>query len=70
MELHDAEEAMGIRKTRIHKPRRALSRFARILMELCTSKGQLALLQKKIINGVANPEIFYMLLHFQILCID
>ena len=33
-------------------------------------KANLHSCKKKIINGVANPEIFYMLLHFQILCID
>ena len=46
MELHDAEDAMRIRKilahdirmkTR-HKPRRALDGFLKIFMELCGSK--------------------------------
>ena len=31
---------------------------------------QLALPHGNLINGVANPEIVYMLLLFQILCID
>ena len=46
MELHDAEDAMGIRKILAHdirmkkryKPRRTLDGFLRIFMELCGSK--------------------------------
>ena len=36
-------------------------------MELCRSKVQLAPLHGNVINGVADPEIVYMLLLFQIL---
>ena len=39
-------------------------------MELCGSKVQLPPLRGNFINGAANPEIVYMLLLFQILCID
>ena len=71
-------EAMVMRKIlalilgckRIHKPRRILSGFLRIFIELCGSKVQLAPLQGNFINGVAKPEIVCMLLLFQILCID
>ena len=55
---------------RIHKPRRILSGFLRIFMELCESKAQLVPLHGNFISGVANPEIVYMLLRFQIVCID
>ena len=55
---------------RIHKPRRTLSGFLQMFMELCGSRVQLAPPHGNFINGVANPEIVYMLLCFQILCID
>ena len=55
---------------RIHKPKRTLSGFLRIFMKLCRSKVQLAPPHGNFINGVANPEIVYTLLLFQILCID
>ena len=74
MELHDVEEAMGIRKMLAHdyyhKPRRTLFGFLRIFMALCRSTVQLALTHGNFIPGFANPEIAYMLLSFQILCID
>ena len=41
-----------------------------MFMELCGSKIQLAPPHGNFINGVANPEMVYMLLLFQILCID
>ena len=55
---------------RIHKPRRTLSGFLRIFMELCRSKVQLVPPHGNLISGVSIPEIAYMLLRFQILCID
>ena len=78
MELHNAEEAMGISKMLAHdirmkknpQPRRTLSGFLRIFMELCGSKVQLGPLHGNFISGVANPKIGYMLLRFQIFCID
>ena len=82
MELQDAEDAMGIRKIlahdirmkknpkRIQKPRRTLSGFLRIFMELCRSEVPLAHPQGNFISGVANAETVYMLLRFQVPCID
>ena len=55
---------------RIHKPRRVLSGFLQIFIELCRSKVQPASPHGNFINGVAKLEIVYMLLLFQILCID
>ena len=74
----DTEEAMVMRKIlalilgckRIHKPGRTVPGFLQIFMELCQSKAQLAPPHGNPINGAANPEIVYMLLLFQILCID
>ena len=43
MELHDAEEAIGMRKILAHDMRmKTLSGFVRTFMELCGSKVQLA----------------------------
>ena len=44
--------------------------FLRVFMELYESKVKLAQPHGNFINGVANPEIVYTLLLFQILCID
>ena len=74
MELNDAEESMAIRKILAHdirmkkRTRRTLSAL-RIFIELCGPKVQLAPPHGNFINGVANPEIVYMLLRFQIFCI-
>ena len=65
MELHDAEEAIEMRKTLAHNMRmkknpqtkEALSGFLRIFMELCESKVQLVPSHGNVINGVTNPEI-------------
>ena len=38
--------------------------------EVSASKAQPAPPHRNVVNGVANPEIVYMLLLFQILCID
>ena len=78
MELCDAEEAMGIRKILAHEIRmkknpqtkRTLSGFVRIFMELCRTKDQLAPPHGNFFRGVPNSELVYMLLRFQILCID
>ena len=79
MELNDPEEAMGIRKTLAHDIRLKKNPqvkedtfwgFLRIFMKLCWCKAQLAPPHRNCINGVANPEAVYMLLRFQILCID
>ena len=78
MELYDAEEAVGIRKILAHKIRmtknpqtkRTLSWFVRIFMELCQSKVQLAPPHGNFFRGVPNSELVYILLRFQILCID
>ena len=51
---------------RIHKPRKTLSGLW-IFVELCGPRVQLAPPHGNFINGVANPEIVYMLLRFQIL---
>ena len=76
MELHDTEESMAIRKIlaqdiRIKKnPQTKEDTFWIVdFMELCGPKVQLAPPDGNFINGVANPEIVYMLLRFQILCI-
>ena len=55
---------------RVHKPRRTLSGFLRISMEFGGCKVQLEFLHENFISDVANPEILYMLLRFQILFID
>ena len=63
MELHDADESMGIRKIlahdirmeKNHKPRRTLSELW-IFMRLSGSKVQLPPPHGSFINGVANPE--------------
>ena len=77
--LHDCnfnkEEAIGLRKklahdTRVQKNPQTQESTLRIFMELCGSKVQLTPLHRNLINGFANPEIVYMLLLFQILCID
>ena len=47
-----------------------LSGFLRIFMGLCGSKVQLALPHGIVSSGVTNPEIVYILLPFQILCIN
>ena len=39
-------------------------------MELLESQLQLGSPHENFISGVAHPEIVYMLVHFQILCID
>ena len=78
MKLHDAEEAMGILKILAHEismkknpqTKGTLSGFLRIFIELCESKAQLAHPHENIFFGVPNPELGYMLLRFQILCID
>ena len=54
----------------IHKPGRTLSGFLRIFWELYVSKVKLASLHGNFINWVANPEITYKLLLFQILLTD
>ena len=75
MELHDEEEAIGMRKILLHDIRKKKNpqtkgRFLWIFIELCGSKVQLAPLHGNFISVVANPKIVYMLLFFQILCID
>ena len=73
MELHDVEEAMGIRKMLAHdyyhKPRRTLFGFLRIFMALCRSTVQLALTHEISSMALPTPKS-PMLLRFQILCID
>ena len=54
----------------IDKPGRTLSGFLRIFWELYVSKVKLAPLHGNFINWVANPEITYKLLLFQILLTD
>ena len=54
----------------IHKPRRTLSGFLRVFWELYGSKVQFAPPHGNFINCVANPEITYKLLLFQILLTD
>ena len=55
---------------RIQKPRRTLSGFLQIFMELCGSKVKLSPRTEISSIGVTNPEIAYMLLLFKILSID
>ena len=54
----------------IHKPRRTLSGFLRVFWELYGPKVQFAPPHGNFINCVANPEITYKLLLFQILLTD
>ena len=68
MELHDAEESMAIRKILAHDIRmkknpqtKGTRSGLRIFIE---PKVQLAPPHGNLINGVANPEIVYMLLRF------
>ena len=75
MELHDAKEAMKMRKILVYDIRMKKSRQNKgdafwIFMDLCGSKVHLASPQGNFINGVTNPEMVYMLLLFHILCID
>ena len=57
MELYDSEEAIGMRKYSDGKE--------------STNQGEeLVPLPGNFINGVANSEVVYMLLRFQILCIN
>ena len=76
MELHDAEEAIGMRKILAHDMRmKTLSGFVRTFMELCGSKVQLAPppphpRTKTSSISVTNFEIIFKLLLFQTLCID
>ena len=65
MELQDAEEAMGIRKILAHD--------IRMKKNPQTKKDTFWIFTDfhgNFINCVANPEIVYMLLCFQILSID
>ena len=71
----NTEEAIGMRKilahdTRMQKNPQTKESTWRIFMELCGSKVQMAQPHGNLINGFAKPEIVYMLLLFQILCID
>ena len=76
MELHDAEEAMGIRKILARDIRmkknpqtkestfwifKDFHGFLRVQSSTCTS-------HENFISGIANPELVCMLLRFQILC--
>ena len=79
MELHDAEEAIGMRKILAHDMRmKTLSGFVQTFMELCGSKVQLAPpplrppppRTKTSSISVTNFEIIFKLLLFQTLCID
>ena len=77
MELHDAKEAMGMRKvladTGMKKNPQTkedtswiftdFQGVMRLQSPTCTPHGNF-------INGVGNPKIVYMLLLFQIICID
>ena len=70
MELHDAEEAIGMRKIlaydmRMKKNPQTKEGTFWIFMELCRSKVQLV--PRTVIPSI---EIVYMLLLFQIICID
>ena len=57
MELYESEEAIGVRKYSDGKE--------------STNQGeQLVPLPGNFINGVASSEVAYMLLRFQILCIN
>ena len=57
MELYDSEEAIGMRKYSDGKE--------------STNQGEeLVPLPGNFINGVASSEVVYMLLRFQILCIN
>ena len=77
MELHDAEEAMRIRRILPHDTRMKKNptnqehflyfyRFHGVMR----SRVQLVPPRGNFINGVTNPEIVTMLLRLQIHCID
>ena len=79
MELHDAEEAIGMRKILAHDMRiKPLSGSVRTFMELCGSKVQLAppppipLTLARKLHQLASLtlKIIFKLLLFQTLCID
>ena len=57
MELYESEEAIGMRKYSDGKESR-------------NQGEQLVPLHGNFINGVASSEVVYMLLRFQILCIN
>ena len=69
MELHDAKEAMKMRKILVYDIRMKKSRQNKgdafwIFMDLCGSKVHLASPQGNFINGVTNPEMVYMVYFF------
>ena len=73
MESHDAEESMAIRTMLAHDIRmkkKSTNQGVDFLDcgFLWSYAGPKSNLHGNVINDVANPEIVYMLLRFQILC--
>ena len=76
--IHQLPEDLGMREILAHgttmqknpQTRAEFSGFLRILMELCGSKGQFAPLLGNLINGVANPEIVYIILYHVLECVN